>query len=171
MDIAQSELFRGDIQWRVRSQDMGTKELAQGPLSFLADSLETCSCLPLQSICSSLNCPPISGCSFVPFLFLLSLSTHSSAHLAIIYSCCLSISIYPPINPSTHSPICPSSIYESIHPFISPFTLLPSCFICGIAPLSPVLWVHLARLYQLIMVHRFPSHSPSTWRPLSWMPC
>lgn len=84
---------------------MGTKELAQGPLSFLADSLETCSCLPLQSICSSLNCPPISGCSFVPFLFLLSLSTHSSAHLAIMLSVHLYLSTHQPIHTLTYLPI------------------------------------------------------------------
>lgn len=38
VDIAQSELFRGDIQWRVRNQDLG-------PLPFLVELLDTWSCL------------------------------------------------------------------------------------------------------------------------------
>lgn len=98
VDIAQSELFRGDIQWRVRGWGLATgdpdKRDAFPPLP---DSFDIWLYLPLWRVQPSLNCPSISGCPSVPILFP------------------LSPSIYLPTHPSSHPSLHPS-IHLTIHP-------------------------------------------------------
>lgn len=78
-----------------------------GPLPFLDEFLDTWSCLPSRSVWLFFNWPPISGCSSVPNLFLVSLSIHPS----IIHM----LSVHPPIHPSVYPPIHPSTHPSIVH--------------------------------------------------------
>lgn len=78
VDIAQSELFRGDIQWRVRGWGLEVGILTKGMHSPHSNSFDIWLCLPLWPLQPSLNCPPVSGCPSVPILFPLSPSVHLS---------------------------------------------------------------------------------------------
>ena len=78
VDIAQSELFRGDIQWRVRGWGLEVGIQTKGMRSSPSNSFDIWLYLPLWPVQPSLNCPPISGCLSVRTLFPLSPSVHHS---------------------------------------------------------------------------------------------
>lgn len=111
VDIAQSELFRGDIEWRVRGQARGAVDPDKGDaLSSLPDFFHIWRGLPLWPVQPSLNCPS------VPILFPLSpssqppthLSSSSALHLLSLTSDLTGPSIYvlisSPIHPAPASP-------------------------------------------------------------------
>lgn len=80
MDIAQSELFRGDIQWRVRVWNGWRGQGAPNKGDASSCLPDICPSLPLWPVQFSFNCPPTSYCPSVPILFPPSPSIHAPVH-------------------------------------------------------------------------------------------
>ena len=133
VDIAQSELFRGDIRWRVRGWGLAIgdpdKRNAFPPLP---DSFDIWLYLPLWPVQPSLNCPSISGCPSVPILFPLSPSIHPLAHPSILSS------TPPPIHQSNHPCIHLSliALYPHLLSLISDLTWPSACLCAQLFPHS-----------------------------------
>ncbi|XP_028333320.1 transient receptor potential cation channel subfamily M member 4 isoform X2 [Physeter macrocephalus] len=138
VDIAQSELFRGDIQWRVRGWGLAIgdpdKRHAFPPLP---DSFDVWLYLPLWPVQPPLNCPSVSGCPSVPILFPVSPSIH------------------PPTCPPIHPLLQPSTIHQSDRPSIhlSLIALYPHL----LSLISDLSWPS-ARLCAQLFPHSFHPH-------------